>query len=81
MLKSTSSQLKVVMLSVVLFLSGCGTKPGVLLVIGDSELEQPAIKCPEGTVCEVDLERVTYSKGYMNKVMKTFNRCVDQEKR
>lgn len=71
----------VLLLIAAVYSSGCGTKPHVPLVIGDSELERPAIKCPAGVVCEVDPEFVTYSKGYMNKIMKTFNRCLDEENR
>lgn len=70
-----------VLSSVVLILSGCATKQSVPFVIGDSELETPVYVCPVGTVCQIDTSRAAYSKGYMLKIMKTFNRCIEQAQR
>lgn len=64
-----------------LILSGCATKQSVPMVIGDSELESPVYICPEGVVCQIDHNRAAYTKGYMLKIMKTFNRCIDNENR
>ncbi len=51
------------------------------MVIGDSELETIVYKCPDGVVCEVDHERMAYTRGYMLRIMKTFNRCIEPTKR